>query len=231
MTVERVTLPIDGQKSISAVLAQPEDATEKRPAAVLIAHGAGGNMDHEFIVTVAEGLTAAGLATLRFNFPFSEERRKAPDTPRKLYAAWRAAFDFMSGEKGPCPSRIVVSGKSMGGRIASQMVAEGLLPADGLILFGYPLHPPGKPEKLRDGHLRQVRIPTLFVSGTRDALCDLTLLKDVLPRLTAPWNLEVIEGGDHSFKVPKSSGQSYPSVKEDILERTTAWLEECGFRA
>ncbi|MEJ2363766.1 MAG: hypothetical protein P8017_03640, partial [Deltaproteobacteria bacterium] len=118
-----------------------------------------------------------------------------------------------------------VGGKSLGGRVASQMVGEGLLPADGLILLGYPLHPPGKKEKVRDSHLYRISIPTLFFAGTRDSLCDLGLLRSVLARLTAPWHLETIEGGDHSFRVPKSAGLTEKEIHQRITEKTNRWLQ------
>jgi predicted alpha/beta-hydrolase family hydrolase len=105
------------------------------------------------------------------------------------------------------------------------MVAEGLLLADGLILLGYPLHPPGKKEKLRDSHLYRIDIPMLFLAGTRDSLCDLGSLRSVLVRLTAPWQLETIEGGDHSFRVPKSAGMTEKEIHQRITEKAKRWLQ------
>ena len=116
----------------------------------------------------------------------------------------------------------------MGGRVASQMVAEGLLPAGGLIFLGYPLHPPGDKAKLRSAHLFQIGVPLLFFAGTRDSLCDVSLLWGVLERLSVPWDLEVIEGGNHSFGVPKSSGQTQEEIYGRILEKTVSWLGARG---
>jgi len=119
---------------------------------------------------------------------------------------------------------IIAAGKSMGGRIASQMVADSRLPIDQLIFLGYPLHPPGKRDKLRDQHLYGIKIPMRFFAGTSDQLCDLGLLRGVLSRLTAQWDLEVIEGGDHSFNVPKSIGTGPEETYDRILKRILVWL-------
>ena len=115
-------------------------------------------------------------------------------------------------------------GKSMGGRIASQMAAENELPVERLIFLGYPLHAPGKKDRLRDGHLYEISIPMLFFAGTRDQLCDLQLLRQVLSKVNAPWDMEVIEGGDHSFHVPKSYAIDATEIYDQILCRTIEWL-------
>jgi hypothetical protein len=112
----------------------------------------------------------------------------------------------------------------MGGRVASQMAADGMLPVEALVFLGYPLHPPGKKDQLRDAHLYRIAAPMLFFAGTRDALCDIDLLKNVLSRLSAPWELETIAGGDHSFDLPKSSGVAAEDVYEKIMKKTDRWL-------
>lgn len=113
----------------------------------------------------------------------------------------------------------------MGGRIASQMAAAGTLPAAGLIFLGYPLHPEGDPSRLRDAHLYGVRVPMLFFAGTRDRLCDLAILRDVLGKLPAPWTLDVVEGGDHSFELPKAMGMPQSDVFARIVKASIRWLE------
>jgi predicted alpha/beta-hydrolase family hydrolase len=113
----------------------------------------------------------------------------------------------------------------MGGRVASQMAAEGILPASGLIFLGYPLHPPGRKEKRRDAHLYEIKMPMLFFAGTRDPLCDLQGLETVLDRLNSPWDLEIIAGGDHSFRLRKSAEVPQQSVYDRILKKTTEWLD------
>ena len=122
------------------------------------------------------------------------------------------------------PDTMVAIGKSMGGRVASQMVADGLLPADRLVFLGYPLHPPKRKEKMRDSHLYRIRIPMLFFVGTRDPLCDPARLRSVLSRLKAPGDLETIEGGDHSFRLPESAGTGQQNVYDQILHKTLEWL-------
>ena len=120
--------------------------------------------------------------------------------------------------------RIIAAGKSLGGRVASQMAARGDLPAARLIFFGYPLHAPGKKDVLRDAHLYEIKMPMLFFAGTRDTLCDLTELKHVLCKLEASWDLEVIEGGNHSFDLPKSYETSEQDVYDRILNKSLEWL-------
>ncbi len=223
---EQVNIPVTGRESVSGVLCRPARTgrSRKQLPTIIIAHGAGGDMNHEFIIAMAEGLADAGFATLRFNFVYSELGKKTPDNPGRLAAAWRAAFEFIRNDAQLGATEIVVSGKSMGGRIGSQLVADGLLPADRLILFGYPLHAPGKKESLRDAHLYRLKLPTLFIQGTRDSMCDMEKLEGVLDGMKTKWRLAVVDGGDHSFKVPKARGHSQREVFKDILQRTGDWL-------
>lgn len=224
MKGSHVTLKVSDKERVSGYLAVPDGFVAGQGTGVVIAHGAGNDMTNPLLVAFAEGLTGAGLVTLRFNFPYKEKGRKAPDPASKLYLTWTAAVDFLRNHKDAAPATLVAAGKSMGGRIAAQMAAAGELNADRLVFLGYPLHPPGRTEKLRDAHLYKIRIPMLYFAGTRDALCDLDLLNQVLDRITAPWDLEIIEGGDHSFKVLKSLGISQDEVQKGIIDRTIAWL-------
>ena len=136
------------------------------------------------------------------------------------------AYRFLSEHPVYRPKHIVAAGKSMGGRIASQMVIAGRLPVEQLIFLGYPLHAPGKKDRLRDQHLYEIKIPMRFFAGTRDQLCDLELLRGVLSLLTAPWDLEIIKGGDHSFNVPRSIGTGPQEIRGRILNKALAWLGE-----
>jgi predicted alpha/beta-hydrolase family hydrolase len=181
-------------------------------------------MNNPLIVFLSEGLAEAGYLALRFNFLYREKGRKAPDSQSLLVHTWQSAYEFLSGHREYAPRRILTAGKSMGGRVVSQMVAEGQLRAEGLIFLGFPLHPPGDKEKLRSAHLFQIRVPLLFFAGTRDLLCDVSLLRGVLVRLSIPWDLEIIEGGDHSFKVPKSSGLTQEKIYRQIVEKIIQWL-------
>ena len=167
-------------------------------AAVVLGHGAGGTRKTSFLVRLAEALAAGGRRVVLFNFPYSEARRRIPDPAPLLEATIDAVAQFTRSELGA--KSIVFGGKSMGGRIASQAVAKGLA-ADGLVFLGYPLHPPGKPERLRAEHLERVRAPMLFLQGTLDPFARPELIRDVVKGLGGRATLEAIDGGDHSFNV------------------------------
>ncbi|MDQ0664407.1 putative alpha/beta-hydrolase family hydrolase [Arthrobacter ulcerisalmonis] len=194
---QQLTVPV-GETSISAVYARPADPT----ATVVVAHGAGAGMDHPFLRGFADALNDLGLATFRFNFPYREAGRKFPDRPPAAIAAWQAAMAAArgqaaaNGDRGP----LWAAGKSFGGRMASMAVAEGM-EARGLVYLGYPLHAPGKPEKLRDGHLYGMTAPMLFLQGTRDTFATPEILSDVVSRIGSNAVLHWVEGGDHSFAV------------------------------
>ncbi len=224
MSEKRVTINVDAQEKVSGVVTVPEGFRPGLGTGVVIAHGAGKDMTSPLVVAVAEGLAEAGFLTLRFNFPYKEKGKKAPDPPAKLFRTWTAAVDFIRKTETWAPGRLVAAGKSMGGRIAAQMVADAVLEVDRLVFLGYPLHPPGKKDRLRDAPLYAIKIPMLFFAGTRDPLCDLALLTPVLEDVTAPWELEIIQGGDHSFKVLKSLGVSQDEIQRQIAQKTIAWL-------
>lgn len=194
--------------------------------ALVLAHGAGGDMHEVLLSHLCTELPAAGVTTVKFNFPYREARRRVPDPAPVLERAFREVLAQIRSDVGP--RRIVVGGKSMGGRIASHLAAQGDDVA-GLLLLGYPLHPPGKPTQLRSAHLPQIRCPILFVEGTRDPFCPLSTLQDVLRTVTAPVTLHVIDGGDHSFRVPKSTGRSAADIKREILDVVKGWLASKPF--
>ena len=228
MKTKIVSIPIDHRERVSGVLSIPGRHRPGEGAGIIIAHGANNDMNNPLIVFLSEGLAHTGYPTLRFNFPYKEKGRKVPDSQGVLVRTWQSAYEFLRGHPESAPGRVLAAGKSMGGRVASQMVAEGLLGADGLIFLGYPLHPPGDKGKLRSANLFQIRVPLLFFTGTRDSLCDVSLLRGVLERLSVPWDLEMIEGANHSFRVPKSSGQTGEEIYGRILGKTVAWLEARG---
>jgi len=192
---------------------------------VVLGHGAGGNRKTAFLQRAAVALSSAGRRALLFNFPYTENRRRVPDAPALLEATVAAVAGFARRELGA--RRLVLGGKSMGGRIASQAVAKGLV-ADALVFLGYPLHPPGKPEKMRDAHLPAIAIPMLFVQGTRDTFAQWPLLMPVLERLGERATLLKIEDGDHSFAVPKRSGRSAADVEAEIFQSVNGWLTAQG---
>jgi len=219
-----LTIAVDAETKVSGVLALPKGPVA-RPlaAAVVLGHGAGANMNQALLVAFQEGLAARGAAVLRFNFVYTEAAKRAPDRPPLLIAAFRAAAKALAARPEAKGRVLVLGGKSMGGRIASHVAALGDA-ADGLVFLGYPLHPAGQPKKMRDAHLSDVPCPMLFLEGTRDPLCDLTLLRPVLERIGPRASLHVIEGGDHSFAVPRASGRTPADVTEELIGTTAEWL-------
>lgn len=196
-----------------------------KETAVILAHGAANDMNNPLLVAFSDGLALSGYPVLRFNFLYAEHKRKAPDKEPLLVAVWGAAHKFLTVNLRLGPDHIVAAGKSLGGRIASQMAAEGHLPVDGLIFLGYPLHRMGDTSVLHDGHLYDINIPMLFVEGNRDTLCDMHALADVLSRLKAPHDLFTIDGGDHSFRVPRSAGPREDEIYARIVTKAAEWLE------
>jgi uncharacterized protein len=188
-----VTITVGGT-AVSGVYARPDSPF----ATLVVAHGAGAGMDHPFLCGFTRALNDQAVATLRFNFPYREAGRKFPDRPPAAISAWRAAMDAAAARSGGEP--LWAAGKSFGGRMASMAVAEGM-PAAGLVYLGYPLHPPGKPEKLRDEHLYGLGLPMLFLQGTRDPFATPGLLETVIARIGPNATLYWREGGDHSFGV------------------------------
>jgi len=221
-----VVIPVSADESVSGVLGVPQGFAAARTAAVIVAHGAGNDMNNPLLAHFTEGLCRAGYLSLRFNFLYKQQGQRAPDPQPKLVRTWQAAFEFIKEHPEFGTPRIVAAGKSMGGRVASQMAADGLLPVEALVFLGYPLHAPGKKDQLRDAHLYRIAVPMLFFAGTRDALCDLDLLQNVLSGLNAPWKLETIDGGDHSFVLPKPFKTSAEAVYERILKETESWLNQ-----
>jgi predicted alpha/beta-hydrolase family hydrolase len=168
-------------------------------AVVVLGHGAGSGMGSPFMAGIARALAAGGLAVARFDFAYMHAGRKAPDAAPALLETWRLARDAVAERTGDLP--LVAGGKSLGGRIASMAVAEGM-PAEALVFLGYPLHPPGRTDKLRREHLADVRVPMLFLQGSRDAFAQPDLLAETVESLGDRATLVVVEGGDHSFRVP-----------------------------
>jgi uncharacterized protein len=214
--MEELQIPV-GKASVSASV-QGAGGT-----VVVLGHGAGSNRKHPSLRTLADGLAASGRRVVLYNFPYTEARRRGPDPPAVLEATTRAVGDFVRSSLHA--ERLVHGGRSMGGRIASQVVAQGA-PADALVFLAYPLHPPGQPERLRDRHLPAIRVPMLFVQGTRDAFARPDLLDGVLARLGEAATLHRIDDADHSFAVPKRSGRTAAQVQEEVLRVVVGWLGE-----
>jgi hypothetical protein len=194
----------------------------------MLAHGAGQSMRSPFLSAVHAGLARAGFVAVKFNFPFTEAGRRRPDPRPVLERCWSTVLDAVRTDRRLAPPWVVIGGKSLGGRMASHLAAAGT-PVRGLLLLGYPLHPAGEPTRLRAEHLAQVTIPTLFVQGTRDALCDLGLLRPIVARMPRA-TLHVIEGADHSFRVPRRTGRTDEEVWDEIATVSARWVAGLGKR-
>jgi len=182
---------------------------------LILGHGAGGNLHTPGLAQFADALAAHGLGAVRFNFPYAEATRKVPDRQKVLEACYRA----VAGEVAKHAQRLFLGGRSMGGRIASHVVADGF-PAAGLIFLSYPLHAPGQPERLRDAHLAKITVPMLFLQGSRDAFARPDLLAATIARLKTA-TLHVLEGGDHGLTV---RGRRTEDVIGELVETTASWV-------
>lgn len=189
---------------------------------VVLGHGAGGNRNNPMLVALAAALERSGRAALLYNFPYAERRLRRPDPPDVLEAVAREAAARARAESGA--RHVVHGGRSMGGRIASQVVAAGE-PAAGLVFLGYPLHPPGRPDERREAHLPGIAAPMLFVQGTRDAFARPDLLAALLDRLGARAERHVVEAADHSFGVLKRSGRTPADVQDEVERAVLGWLD------
>jgi predicted alpha/beta-hydrolase family hydrolase len=208
-----------GDESVSALLIRPAEAK----ALYVFAHGAGAGMVHKAMASNAEGLAARGIATLRYQFPYMEKGSKRVDPPKIAHAAVRAALAEASRLAPDLP--LFAGGRSFGGRMTSQAQAGSPLPSvRGLAFLGFPLHPAGKPGVERAEHLSRVHVPMLFISGERDALAVLDLLKPVVARLGERATLHVVAHADHSLKVPAKSGRTPADAEAEALDAMAAWM-------
>jgi predicted alpha/beta-hydrolase family hydrolase len=246
---QALTIPVRGHGGVSAVLHRPKPFERGVTPGLLLAHGAGSDMDAPFLLAVAESLALAGILVLRFNFPYTDAGRRAPDRADVLLATLRAAADCLRSGTSWTPGRVYLGGKSMGGRIASHLAALDY-PCDGLVFLSYPLHPAGGPEpggpersesRLQKGegrfhkgqrerageraaHLPRIAAPMLFIQGSRDALCDLALLRPPIEPLGRRVRLHVIEEGDHSFEVPKRLNRRREEVWDEVVAQVRSFI-------
>ena len=213
-----VRIPI-GEESVSGLLLRPTDAK----ALYLFAHGAGAGMTHRAMESNAQGLAARGIATLRYQFPYMEKGGKRPDPPKVAHAAVRAAAAEAAKLAADLP--LFAGGRSFGGRMTSQAQGDSALPGvRGLAFLGFPLHPAGKPGTERADHLSRVQIPMLFVSGSRDALAEIDLLRPVVAAIGDRATLHVIDQADHSFKVAAKSGRTPAETEAEALDALATWM-------
>lgn len=218
---EAVTIALPGG-SVSGLAEIPPGAR----ACLVLAHGAGAGMRHPFMASVADGLAARGIATLRYDFPFMERGGGRPDSPKVAAACVRAAVAAAAVMAPALP--LFAGGKSFGGRMTSQAQADAPLEGvRGLVFLGFPLHPAGKPSVERAAHLADVGVPMLFLQGARDALAETVLIEAEVGKLGRA-TLQTIEDADHSFHVPKRSGRSDADVMAAMLDTIAGWMDEGG---
>jgi predicted alpha/beta-hydrolase family hydrolase len=219
ITADPVAIALSPGAATSGLLIAPPDAD----ACYVFAHGAGAGMHHRFMAAMAAGLAQRRIATLRFQFPYMELGSRRPDPPNAAQAAVRAAA-LEAGRRLP-GLPLFAGGKSYGGRMTTQAQAADPLPGvRGIILVGFPLHAGGKPSTERAGHLAGVKVPMLFLQGTRDALADIDLMRQVIAPLGDRATLHVLEGGDHSFHVLKRSGRDDQQVQHELLDSAAGWI-------
>jgi predicted alpha/beta-hydrolase family hydrolase len=200
--------------------------------AVLLAHGAGADRRAPALVAVADALEAVGVPSLRFDYPYRAAGRRAPDRPAVLAEATRDAAADLARRAGLPPDRLVLGGRSMGGRVASLVAADpdDPVPALGLLLLGYPLHPAGRPDRRRDAHFAALPMPVCFVSGTRDALAPRPELTRAARRVAGPVTLHWLESADHGFRPLKASGRTVDDVRREVAETSVTWVQSLPSR-
>jgi predicted alpha/beta-hydrolase family hydrolase len=217
---KQLRISVGAGVEVSALLCQPTKARRL----LVLAHGAGAGMSHPFMEMLAAELAGVDVATLRYQFPYMEQRRRVPDAPALLTATVVASVKAAAEAAPGLP--LFAGGKSMGGRMTSQAAAQRPLEGvRGLIFFGFPLHPPNRPGTKRAEHLAKVTVPMLFLQGTRDTLADLNLLRPVCGKLGSRATLHIIETADHSFHVLKKSGRSDAEVLRELAEKTSSWAD------
>ena len=224
---EQLTIKVTDKEAVTALL-YPAAKKIRAGLTALLGHGAGANQLSGFMRMFARGLAERGLDVMTFNFIYMEQGRSVPDQKPKLESCFRAVIEALAKHRKLKTNRLVVGGKSMGGRIASQVVAareqEPLaMDVSGLVFLGYPLHPPGNPAKPRVEHLEHIQKPMLFVQGTRDALGTPEEIQPFVKNLRPPAKIYAIDGGDHSFKTPKKFGVEQPQVYENAMDEIARW--------
>jgi predicted alpha/beta-hydrolase family hydrolase len=219
-----LAVPLDGGGTVTALVYQTDDTHPR--AALILAHGAGAGQRSPFMVGFARAIAALGVDTITFNFPYTEQRRRLPDRRPALESCCRSVVTAARRGVSSARSHLFIGGKSMGGRIATQIAAAiDDLPIRGLVLLGYPLHPPGKPDQRRDAHLPDIRHPMLFVQGSRDSFGTPAEIELAVATLHPRPSIHVVAGGDHSFKVARAGEQTQAAVFDDVQRTVVEWIE------
>jgi len=217
---QAVTITVDDARRVSGLLQVPHGAR----VCYVLAHGAGAGMSHPFMIAVADGLAERGIATMRYQFPYMEQRSKRPDAPKLAQDTVRAAV--LKATRLVPKLALVAGGKSFGGRMTSQ--AQAALPLVGvraLAFLGFPLHPAGRRSDERANHLFEVKIPMLFLQGTRDALADTRMFQALVETLGTRATLKLFQDADHSFHVPARTGRTDAEVRAEMLDTLASWLQ------
>src|ERR1700730_1326432 len=204
-------------------LVYPAGKPDLAGVTVILGHGAGADQSSDFMTRFATGLAARGINVVTFNFLYTEQGRRVPDSNKALEAFFRAVIEAIRHKK-IGRGALVIGGKSMGGRIASQVAAASAPDAEGLVFFGYPLHPPCRADQLRAKHLPDITVPMCLFQGSRDAFGSPDELRPIIKELKAPADLYVVESGDHSFKVLKRAGITQEDAYKAVLDRIELWL-------
>jgi predicted alpha/beta-hydrolase family hydrolase len=226
MEPEKITIAINERDSVSALM-YPAPKKLRSGSTLILGHGAGSNQLSGFMRLFANGLAERGVDIITFNFLYMEQGRHVPDPKPKLEACYLAVIDAASRHKKLKGNRLAIGGKSMGGRIASQVAAQpdNAHEIGALVFLGYPLHPPGRPDKLRDAHLPEIKAPMLFVQGSRDTFGTPDELRAVFKKHHLNPTLFVIAGGDHSLKVPKKDNPPQEEVYQATMDEISQWLQ------
>ena len=221
-----LTVPLQASAATTAlVYPAADDAATTPGGALILGHGAGAGQLSTFMVDFARALSALGIDVITFNFLYTEQGRRIPDRAPALESCFRAVIDRVRAEIDSARRSLFIGGKSMGGRIASQVAAaDAALPIAGLVLLGYPLHPPGKPDERRDKHLPAIARPMLFVQGTRDAFGTPAELAPLVDALQPPPALHVVAQGDHSFKLARKDPAAQAALYAELQRVIAAWI-------
>ena len=222
--LEATKIAVSPEVSVTGTVGIPAWWPSGHRVGVVLGHDVTSNLEHEFLVALHYSLAERGYLSLRFNFPFAEHGKKRPDPAPLLEKTFRSALASLMQDPQTAPARIVAGGFGLGARVASQVIAQGLL-ADGLICLGYPLHPSGKPNQQKADALFRIICPMLFIQGARDPYCRVDRLSEVLRRIGAPTRLHVVEDGDHGLGLIKRSTRTPGEVKAEILAAVESFLK------
>jgi uncharacterized protein len=222
---EKLVVNVDGSDKVTALLYSAAKSN-RLGTTIVLGHGAGQGQLSNSMRLFASGLASRGFDVMTFNFVYMERGKSGPDQKPKLESCYRAVIREAIQHKKLKTNRLLIGGKSMGGRIASQVAAEDEEGVAGLVFLGYPLHPPGQPDKLRTEHWKSIKVPMLFLQGTRDPFGTPDEIKPFIKKLRLPAKIYVIETGDHSFKVQKSAGLTQDEVYEKAMNEIAAWAQE-----